>query len=50
MIENGKTVPFKFSFGAPVVYLPQFETAGAALDASDVDKLLQMPKYDISVR
>lgn len=45
MIENGKTVPFKFSFGAPsCVPATQFETAGAALDASDVDKLLQMPE------
>ena len=45
MIENGNTVPFKFSFGAPsCVPATQFETAGAALDASDVDKLLQMPE------
>src|ERR1700733_3036851 len=32
MIENGKTVPFKFNFGAPsCVPATIFETAGAAL-------------------
>ena len=32
MIENGKTVPFKFNFGAPsCVPATTFETAGAAL-------------------
>lgn len=42
MIENGKTVPFKFNFGAPsCVPATVFETAGAALDANDVEKLLQ---------
>src|SRR6478735_1897043 len=42
MIENGKTVPFKFNFGAPsCVPATVFETAGAMLDASDVEKLLQ---------
>jgi len=42
MIENGKTVPFKFNFGAPsCVPATIFETAGAALDAADVEKLLQ---------
>ncbi|HEX7905623.1 MAG TPA: adenine deaminase [Chitinophagaceae bacterium] len=42
MIENGKTVPFKFNFGAPsCVPATLFETAGAALDATDVEKLLQ---------
>ena len=42
MIENGKTVPFKFNFGAPsCVPATVFETAGATLDASDVEKLLQ---------
>lgn len=41
MIENGKTVPFKFNFGAPsCVPATSFETAGAALDAKDVEKLL----------
>lgn len=42
MIENGKTVPFKFNFGAPsCVPATVFETAGAALDAQDVEKLLR---------
>ncbi|MFT3680885.1 MAG: adenine deaminase [Ferruginibacter sp.] len=42
MIENGRTVPFKFHFGAPsCVPATIFETAGAALTAVDVDKLLQ---------
>src|SRR5436190_7545477 len=42
MIENGKTVPFKFNFGAPsCVPATIFETAGAALDAIAVERLLQ---------
>jgi adenine deaminase len=42
MIENGKTVPFKFNFGAPsCVPATSFETAGAALDATDVETLLK---------
>lgn len=42
MIENGKTVPFKFNFGAPsCVPATIFETAGATLDAKDVEQLLQ---------
>ena len=42
MIENGRTVPFKFNFGAPsCVPATIFETAGAALDSTDVEKLLQ---------
>ncbi len=42
MIANGKTVPFKFYFGAPsCVPATIFETAGAALDAADVTILLQ---------
>lgn len=46
MIENGKTVPFKFHFGAPsCVPATIFETAGAALDANSVDALLS--KNDI---
>lgn len=41
MIENGKTVPFKFNFGAPsCVPATVFETAGAALNADAVDQLL----------
>jgi len=46
MISNGKTVPFKFHFGAPsCVPATIFETAGAALLSADVDALLQ--KEDI---
>jgi len=42
MIENGKTVPFKFNFGAPsCVPATTFETAGDALDASQVETLLK---------
>lgn len=42
MIENGKTVPFKFNFGAPsCVPATSFETAGAELNAEDVKQLLQ---------
>ncbi len=42
MIANGKTVPFKFHFGAPsCVPATIFETAGAALLSDDVDALLQ---------
>lgn len=42
MIENGKTVPFKFNFGAPsCVPATIFETAGAALDSTDVKELLE---------
>lgn len=42
MIENGKAVPFHFYFGAPsCVPATIFETAGAALNAADVEKLLQ---------
>lgn len=41
MIENGKTVPFKFNFGAPsCVPATIFETAGAHLDPAEVDQLL----------
>lgn len=41
MIENGKQVPFKFYFGAPsCVPATDFETAGASLNAREVDKLL----------
>lgn len=42
MIDNGKTVPFKFHFGAPsCVPATVFETAGAALLSADVETLLQ---------
>ncbi|MEY3291311.1 MAG: adenine deaminase, partial [Bacteroidota bacterium] len=42
MISNGKTVPFKFHFGAPsCVPATAFETAGAVVTPSDIDTLLQ---------
>ena len=42
MIQNGSTVPFKFNFGAPsCVPATTFETAGASLDSSAVEALLQ---------
>ncbi len=42
MIENGKTVPFHFYFGAPsCVPATIFETAGATLNAEAVKDLLQ---------
>lgn len=42
MIKNGNTVPFKFYFGAPsCVPATTFECAGAALDAAQVEQLLQ---------
>jgi adenine deaminase len=43
MIENGKKVPFKFSFGASsCVPATPFETAGASLGVDEIDELLQM--------
>ncbi|SER74481.1 adenine deaminase [Pedobacter rhizosphaerae] len=45
MIENGKTVPFKFNFGAPsCVPATVFETAGAELNHDDVESLLKRPE------
>ncbi len=42
MIENGDQSPFKFFFGAPsCVPATSFETAGATIEISDVDYLLQ---------
>lgn len=42
MIENGKKVPFHFHFGAPsCVPATAFETAGATIDASQIETLLQ---------
>ena len=42
MIDNGKTVPLKFNFGAPsCVPATVFETAGDVLDASHVKALLE---------
>lgn len=44
MIENGKTVPFKFHFGAPsCVPATTLETAGATIDVEDVKELLKDP-------
>ena len=45
MIENSKTVPFKCTFGAPsCVPATIFETAGASINSTEVDELLQMPE------
>lgn len=41
MIDNAKQVPFHFYFGAPsCVPATNFETAGAVIDANDIDNLL----------
>ena len=51
MIANGKTVPFKFHFGAPsCVPATIFETAGAVLNVNDVDALLSHIQFDQSVK
>jgi len=43
MIDNGKKVPFKFCFGAPsCVPATKFETAGAEIDVSGVEELMEM--------
>lgn len=45
MIENGRTVPFKFAFGAsPCVPATEFETAGARVTAEEIDQLFQRPE------
>src|SRR5687767_5328553 len=42
MIDNGMTVPFKFNFGAPsCVPATVFETAGAVIDADNIEELMQ---------
>jgi len=42
MIENGRTVPFKFNFGAPsCVPATTFETAGAVISVDDIDELMK---------
>ncbi len=42
MIENGKTVPFKFFFGAPsCVPATSFETSGNVIGASEVAEMLE---------
>ena len=44
MVENGRKVPFKFSFGAPsCVPSTRFETSGAVLAADAVERLLASP-------
>jgi adenine deaminase len=44
MIENSRLSPFHFYFGAPsCVPATSFETAGATLDATAVEQLLQSP-------
>jgi len=44
MIADGRRTPFKFNFGAPsCVPATTFETAGAALDAAEVHRLLARP-------
>jgi adenine deaminase len=45
MIENGRKSPFKFYFGAPsCVPATVFETAGAEINAADVDYLMAKPE------
>jgi adenine deaminase len=45
MIDNGKKVPFKFYFGAPsCVPATNFETAGAEINAEDIEYLLSKPE------
>lgn len=44
MIDNGKAVNFKFNFGAPsCVPATIFETAGDAIDAAGIEKLINQP-------
>ncbi|MDP2188863.1 MAG: adenine deaminase [Sphingobacteriaceae bacterium] len=45
MMDNGRTCPFKFNFGAPsCVPATRFETSGAELNPEDVLELLQHPE------
>jgi adenine deaminase len=45
MVADGRRTPFKFNFGAPsCVPATTFETAGAALDAGAVARLLARPE------
>ena len=47
MIENGKQINFKFHFGAPsCVPATIFETAGAEINADDVEYLLKKPEIN----
>ncbi len=45
MIENGKTVPFKFFFGAPsCVPATVFETSGGSISVLEIENLLSQPE------
>jgi adenine deaminase len=45
MIENGRRVPFRFSFGAPsCVPATPFESSGAVITPDDIKALLQDPE------
>jgi adenine deaminase len=45
MLENSRETPFKFYFGAsPCVPATVFETNGATLGPSEIEKLLEMPQ------
>ncbi len=51
MIENGKTVPFKFFFGAPsCVPATIFETAGATLDTNQVARAVTKRRNSLPER
>ena len=44
MIENGKKVPLKFNFGAPIcVPATSFESAGALINANDIKLMMENP-------
>ncbi|MFT5164919.1 MAG: adenine deaminase [Saprospiraceae bacterium] len=45
MIKNGKSVPFKFNFGAPsCVPATTFESAGATIGVAEIELLLKNPE------
>lgn len=45
MIENSKTVPFHFFFGAPsCVPATSFETAGSTINADGIQEMMQWPE------
>lgn len=47
MIDNGHSVPFKFHFGAPsCVPATAFESAGAMINSTQVEELLQRPEIN----
>ncbi|MEC4675748.1 MAG: adenine deaminase [Nitrospirota bacterium] len=46
MVENGKTVPFKFYFGIPsCVPATDFETSGARLDSGKIEELMKREDF-----